>query len=231
MVNFKESTILQEVMKKEQIKSYGWSNYLTETCFKSLFEGMALFLGRVKSKDQAVALEIVDQDDKMHFAAIVEYHKDETTDAGAFSISYTFDENDIDDKNTKIYKFPEDNMAYTALIDITYSKWGVAFTNKEKDDNGATCEASPRELFIDCIDSLKDYMKIAVNQDPQLEFPEYFTATAEINGDSVYISIEPSAILKQHIKEDISVQEDKSIPIHINSVRISSEFKIVSYGW
>lgn len=222
MVNYIESTIPQEVQKKESLKGYGWNNFITESIFKTLFEGTATFLGRVKSKDQPVVLKFLDQDGKFHFAGIVEYHAEESNngvDAGAWSLSYTLDENDIDEKNSKIYNFPDDTMSYTVLADIGYSKWGITFIYRPKDDNNAVCEGSAQELIIDCIDSFKDYMKANVTQDPFLEFTDYFSATAEINGDSVYISITPSALLKQHIKDDVaSDEESKKLPERTTAV-------------
>ena len=45
-----------------------------------------------------------------------------------------------------------------------------------------------------------------------MHFDKYFMMTAELNGETVYVGIEPSALLKQFVKDDSTSaeKEDKS---------------------
>jgi hypothetical protein len=54
-------------------------------------------------------------------------------------------------------------------------------------------------------------MRANVAIDPELEMTNYFTASAKLEGDgSVYIGVEPSALMKQHIKDDAAIDQAKS---------------------
>jgi hypothetical protein len=210
MKNFLESTIPMQVGKIMSGRNYAWSDYCTDATFKTLFEGMALYLGRNKSKDIPVAIELRDSNDKFHFGAYVQYIKQDEGDEGSWVLNYTFCETDIDRENWTIAKYPDDQVASGILTDIAYTRYGMIFKFLPKDNNGNICEGSPQELLCTCIDALYDYMRANVTQDPELEYPNYFTATAKLDGDgSVYVGIEPSAIMKQHVKDDSYIDKEK----------------------
>jgi hypothetical protein len=77
MKNYLESSIPMQIMKTFTSRDYGWNDFVSEACIKTLFEGAAIFLGKNKSKDTPVALVFKDANDKFHFAAYVQFHKQE----------------------------------------------------------------------------------------------------------------------------------------------------------
>lgn len=211
MKNYLESTIPMQVGKIMSNRNYAWNDFCTESCIKTIFEGMAVFLGKKKSKDTPVALEVRDINDKFRFGAFVQYHKqdEESADEGSWTLNYTFDEDEIDRKNWKVSSFPEDQVASGIIEDIAYTQWGMIFKFLPKDNNNNVCEGSPQELICTVLDVIYDYMRTNVTTDPVLEFTNYFTATAALNGESVYVGIEPSALLKQHVKDDSGIDANK----------------------
>ena len=99
--------------------------------------------------------------------------------------------------------YPDDQVAFGMVSDIAFSRYGMVFKFLPKDADGKICEGSPQELLCTCIDTVYDYMRANVAQDPTLEYTDYFTATAKVDGDgSVYVGITPRALLKQHVKDD-----------------------------
>jgi hypothetical protein len=207
MKNFLESGINLQVSKTFTNRNYGWNDFATESCIKTLFEGAAIFLGKNKSKDTPTALVFKDIDGRFHFGAYVQFHKqeEEGTDEGSWTLSYTYNEDDIDPK-WAIYDFTESQVAYKAIIDIAHDKFGINFKYAPKDDNNKICEGSAQELLITIMDVIFDYMRANVSIDPVLEFPGYFTMTSEISGNSVYVGIEPSEQMKQHVKDDSEIE-------------------------
>ena len=210
MKNFMESTICLQVGKLMANKAYAWNDRCTEVSIKTLIEGMAVYLGRNKSKDKVVVAELRDAQDKFHFAMKVQYLKqdEDGADEGSWALTMTFDEKDIDYENSAVAKYPEDQVLAGIIYDIGYSRYGAFFKFQDKDNNNEVCEGSPQELLCTCIDGVADYMRANVSVDPVLEMENYFTATAKLEGDgSIYIGMEPSALMKQHIKDDSSIDK------------------------
>ena len=67
-------------------------------------------------------------------------------------------------------------------------------------------------MFFTILDVIFDYMRSNVSIDPVLEFTNLFTMTGEIAGNNVYIGIEPSEHLKQHVKDDTGVAANQELP-------------------
>ena len=212
MKEFMESTIPKEVDKIFARRNYGWNDFCTEAVTKVIFEGAAIFLSKYKSKDNPVAILFKDLNNEFVFGAYVQFHKGEETEEGSWTLNYTFDKNDIDEKNWKIYSFPDDQVTDHTITDLAYSKYGIVFKFKAKDDNDRICEGSSQDICATILDVIHRYMKANVSNDPQLHFDKYFMMTAELNGETVYVGIESSALLKQFVKDDSTSaeKEDKS---------------------
>lgn len=218
MINYSESSIPMQIDKILSDRNYGWSDYCSEATIKTIFEGIAVFLGKVKSKDNPVALVFKDIYDKFVFAGYVQFHKQEEdeNDQGSWTLNYTFAESDIDFKSWTIYYYPDSQVADQVLTDVGYSQFGLVFKFRSKDDNDQICEGSPQEIFAAILTTIYDYMRANVTIDPVLNFPNYFVATAELNGDNegIYVGFEPSALLKQHIKDDATASTNNAeIPV------------------
>ena len=83
---------------------------------------------------------------------------------------------------------------------------------------GKICKGSSTELVTVVLDALYDYMRANVTLDPVLQMDNYFTMTAEaVNDGSVYVGIEPSAILKQYVKDDVKtdVIDTNKVPARV----------------
>ena len=210
MKNYLETTINMQVNKIMSSRNYGWNDHCTEMILNTLFEATAVYLGRNKSKDTPVAIEIRDANDKFHFGAFVQYMKTDEAgaDEGSWALSYTFSENDINHTDWTVVKYPQDQVAAAVIEDIAYSRYGIMFKFLEKDSSGKVAEGSPQELINICIDAVHDYMRANVMNDPVLEFGNYATLTARQDGEnSVYIGVEPSALMKQYVKDDAAIDK------------------------
>jgi hypothetical protein len=213
MKNYLESSINMNVGKIMANLSYGWNDLCTETTIKTLIEGSAVYLGRNKSKDRPVCVELRDMNDKFHFGMYVQYIKqdEDGADEGSWALSMTFDEKDIDHDNWTIVKYPDDQVLAGIIYDVGYTRYGAYYKYSPKETNNTVCDGSPQELFCICVDGIVEYMRANVAIDPELEMTNYFTASAKLEGDgSVYIGVEPSALMKQHIKDDAAIDQAKS---------------------
>lgn len=209
MKNLLETSIMSAVKDEFYKDQFSWNDYCTEVCVKTVMESMAIFLGKNKSKDQPVALIIKDFNDQFVFAAYVQFHKqqEEGADEGSWTLNYTYDEDDIDTKNWKLYYIPDDQEAIAILYDVAFSKYCMRFISQPKDDNEKYCKGSAQHIVLVILRAIYDYMRANVTKDPVLQVTDFFTMTAEINGDSVYVGIEPSALLKQHVKDDSDIDK------------------------
>ena len=209
MKEITESSIFNEVYKVMCSRDYAWNEEMTIRVIRSVFKGYASFLGEKKSKDNPVAIGLYDKNDKLHFAGIVEYQKseEEGTDEGSWTLSYTFDENDIDKNITKIYKVPEDQEACAELTTVAYETEAVTFTFASNPDPNVTNDGSPSELMIIVMDVIRDYMRANLTIDPALTIANIakFTAVADTTNKDVIIGIEPDEMLRQMVKGDSSI--------------------------
>ena len=210
MKNLKE-TSLYVMVSNELINTrrYGWNDQCTDIIIESTFSAFASFLGMVKNKDVTTAVVIKDIYGEFSFGAFVQFHKseEEGTDEGSWTLSYTFDKNDIED-NWKVYGFGEDMEVANAFHTVAYTKYQMGFSSQPKDDNNAKPEGSAQDLITIIFNIIKEYMRSNITIDPQLEITDIAVLTAAIADDnSVVIGIEPSALLKQYVKEDSNISE------------------------
>lgn len=199
MVKYEETAIDNEILKVLQEKhNYSWDQTMSKDAVKMLLEGTAIYLGEVKSKKEVKACVLNDKSGNFIFGAFVRFipnEEDETK--GSYSLNYTFDEKDITkDMKQVTYKDP----VLHHIISDTGLKFRLGFNSYEG-----------QEFIVPvigvCAQAIKDYMRANVNVDPKLELEDFFTATAEMEGDKVYVGITPSAVLKQHVKDDASTEE------------------------
>ena len=208
--DLKDSSILSDVYKAMTMKCYFWNNRATTGTINIVFKGFASFLAKKKSKDKPAALCLRDNNDGFHFGAIVEFLKAEESggDEGSWSLSYTFDENDIDPNTMDIYNIPESQEAKDVIEKVAFKTEGIFFsyTNKtdNDEDNSKEKTATPEELMCIIFDCIRSYMKANVTIDPVLNITGIakLTAVADANTNSVIIGIEPDAELRQIIKDD-----------------------------
>lgn len=206
MKNYIGSTIPMAIQQRMESQSFSWNTSLSEDCFKCLFESMAVYLGRKKSKDKVVGLKLNDMNNGFHFGAYVSFLNQEEAggDDGAWGLNFTFDESDFDEKNWEIHTFDEPEARVT-FEDTTYNKAGVVFKFRPGEANNQVSNASAQSVLCTMIDCIKQYMETNVAVDPELEFTNYLLFKAELSGNEVYIGITPSPLLKQFVKDDSSI--------------------------
>lgn len=203
MKNFYETDICKTIGEIMVGRNYGWNDKGTEVTIKTLMEGFSVYLGRNKSKDNPVAVELVDVDGKFHFGMWVEHVKDDDNEEGSWKLNMTFEESTMDRNNWTITNYPDDPVLVGIVQDVGYTNFGAHYKFAPKDANGKICEGSPQELFCTCVDCIVDYLRANVAIDPELEMSYYFSAVAKLEADgSVYIEAKPSNNLQQHIKDD-----------------------------
>ena len=110
--------------------------------------------------------------------------------------------------NWKVYDFGEDMEVANEFYTVAYTKYHMGFSSQPKDDNNAKPEGSAQDLITIIVNIIKEYMRSNITIDPQLEITDIAVLTAAIADDnSVVIGIEPSALLKQYVKEDSNISE------------------------
>lgn len=208
MKNFIESTIPNNILQKMDTLGFFWRNELSEVCIKSLIESMARFLSTKKSKDKTIAVVLKDLNDQFVFAAYSTFinQTEIGADEGSYSINYTFEADEINDKTMTIYDFDDPEMRMV-FENTAYIKDGLVWKFHEADDPERPSEASSLNINSVIMNSVKEYMEANANFDNQLNLNGYmiFTAEAE-SGGNIYISCEPSPVIKQFMKDDNSIR-------------------------
>lgn len=211
MKTITETDILMNINQRLAEHSFTWSSKLSEGSINAFLIAFAKYLGIKKSKDKTVAIILTDFTDNFHFGAFVQYIKEEN-DEGSWQISYTFNESDIDSKTMEIHDFTEAECRML-FENISYVKSGIMWSYVSDEESNKPCEGSSQWVMVIIMDCIKEYMRSNINHDNKLNIPEYMNFTAELDGD-IYISCEPSALLKQYAKEDqnyntIASEEEK----------------------
>lgn len=203
MKDISESTIGNEVEKIfDSDYSITWTKALTIETISDVFVAMAQYLGKKKSKDKPVVVELRDQNDKFHFGAYVTFmpQQESGSDEGSWSLNYTFDESNIEPDWEKhdLMKDPEPYMVYH---DAAYFNHGISWRFANPGNNEVS-EGTPAHLIPIMFDVLKRYMELNATTCPELSIGERAYLKAEIGSNGVYISITPNAELKSYIKDD-----------------------------
>ena len=199
MKKLAETGIADEIFKTLTEKdAYAWEASFSEDAVKMLFEGVATYLGEVKSKKEIKAAVLNDLKGNFHFAAFVQFiPNEEDKEKGSYSLNFTFDESDIT-KEMKVVTF-KDPTLHHIISDVGVTKFNICFHSYEGQEFIVPVMAA-------CADAIKEHLRANISIDPKLEMEDFFTATAEMDGDKVYCSITPSAVLKQHVKDDASIE-------------------------
>jgi hypothetical protein len=197
MKKYEETGIDNEILKVMTEKlHYGWDTSFSRDSVKMLIEGIAKYLGEVKDRKVVKAVSLEDLKGNFHFGAFVEFHESEDG-KGSFSLTYTFDKDEIKPEFATVTA--SNPVLHHIIADVGLTKYGVSFRSYE----GKEFIIPTMCTVADCI---KAYLHANVSIDPAVEMEDFFTATAEIDGDKVYYSLTPSAIIKQHVKEDASIE-------------------------
>jgi len=172
-----------------------------ERIIKSFFSAVSAYLSKQKvtSEDEATALVLQDPTGAFKFAAIVEYHANETdgSEPGNWSYVWTFNESDVTDleKEKNVKKLLCSSTAFGTVFDkVAYDIASIQF---EQDHfmYDACC------LVIDTILQMLDAEAVA-GETVDIEMPGYFVASVAVEGDEKIFSITPDGHQKTIIKDD-----------------------------
>ena len=198
MKKIAETTIFNNIMKEMSNKGVIWDVSASEDIIKLAFEAVSAYLGQIKSKTEDKGIKFSDNKGNFHFGAYVSFiPRKEDENRGSYSLSFTFNEDDM--KNVPSCVEINNQLFRHVLAGIASRNYHLYF------------EADPNEdwvsvALITCLDGIKQYLEMNISNDPSIELDEFFSATAELDGDKIYVAITPSAILKQHIKDDASLE-------------------------
>lgn len=185
-----DNEILKVITEKEKC---AWDNSMSRDALKMMIEGMAKYLAYVKEKSKVHAAVIEDYNGNFHIGAFVEFVKGEEDGKDSFTLTYTFNPDDI--KKDYVKATLADPTFHHIVGDIGLTKHGLAFR---------TLNGKEFMVPVMCIvaDAIKNYLHANASIDPTVELDKYFKASAEIDGNKVYYKLTPGEILKQHIKAD-----------------------------
>lgn len=197
MKKYEQTGIDNEILKVMTEKHhYGWDTSFSRDSVKMLIEGLAKYLGEVKDRKVIKAAVIEDLKGNFHLGAFVEFVESEDG-KGSFNLTYTFDPSEIKPEFEKVTA--SNPVLHHILADVGLTRYGISFKSYEGQEF-----IVPTMVVV--ADAIKAYLHANVSIDPAVELEDFFTATAEIDGDKVYYSLTPSAIIKQHVKEDAAIE-------------------------
>lgn len=175
-----------------------WDPLDTEPVMMCIFTAIAKFLGINKSVDAGkAALRFDDYKGNMLMAAIVTYTPNEDTSMpGNWSLSFTFDPEDI--KGINPTQNANDLAFHTVLSDVTLKLISYRFKTIAYEDGIVKCSI---EALRACLDR---------NANPEatyeIELPDYFTASVAVEDGHKVMAIEPSAKLSRIVKGDADIE-------------------------
>lgn len=194
---FKDTPIAANFATNMGTKRYmNYDASTVELAFRLLASGICEVLSFKKSKTESVAVEIRDMKGNFKFAGIVQYMPEtENSDTGNWVLSFTFNEEDVEDINTR-YNV-NDNDCNTIIDKDGYNRYGMQFSSN----------AYIFDILEEVVDTLKEYLDLnATAEEPlEVEVPGHFVASVQFEDGEKCMSITPSANMKQIVKEDKAV--------------------------
>ena len=177
-----------------------WGHEFTMPVFKTLFEGMAKFLGAVKHKGETIGCKISVIEDKnmtekFIIGAFVESIESDDED-NAFALTVTSKESDMSEiKRENLFSLSDASFRRT-MLDLGYNKY--CFSVDRINDRSYL-----PEIYEVVVNALAEYLKANIDIDNEVELKDYFIARIDHGeNDTFNISYTPGPILKQHIKDD-----------------------------
>lgn len=176
------------------------SNHV-ENMYKSIFTSIASFLGLKEhtSNDKPVALVVKDTKDNFKAAAIVchESGGDEEEDKGNFTLTFTFDESEIEGIEEIFYSYDPAFVELMGRISLNQFRFSFSYANTI---SGAVSVA---------FDNIKKFLDMNAEPDEVIgvELPGYFIAQCEIvDGEKVF-GLVPGDNIKLLVKDDAALSK------------------------
>lgn len=168
-----------------------------DKCVYTLFVATSDLLNRVKSKDKPASLIFEKLNNVFLAAATVEYIANEdASQPGSYSLSWTFDENDVPANTNKIYF--NDVRSFPYFKSASVSKWGMNF----KTDSNLVI------IMLECLEDIKKWLddNAKENEEVTIEVPDICTASVVVENGVKIFSIEAEGPVKMGIKDDANIE-------------------------
>ena len=197
-----DTNILNDINKAMYSNNINWDPSLSSDVIKMTLESVSEYLGQVKKKSEPVGIKINDDRGNFCFGAFVTFipmEVDETK--GNYNLTFTFDESDMKEVTKTVDQ--RDSLFRHVFYSVGSSeKYKIRFEADAANDwiGYAICV---------CMTAIKTYLEKNYKLDPQVVMDDFFTASAELDGEKIYVAITPSAVLKQHIKDDASIETEQ----------------------
>ena len=167
-----------------------------DKCMYTLFVASASLLNKVKTKDKPNSLIFEKLNNVFLAAATVEYIDGENGEPGSWSLSWTFDENDLPANTNKI--FFNDVRSFPFFKEASIIKWGMNF----KTDSNLVI------IMLECLEDLKHWLdeNAKEGEEVSIEIPDICTGRVVVENGVKLFSIEADGPVKMGIKDDASLE-------------------------
>lgn len=163
------------------------------------FLATAHVLSATKRKDQPVVLRFDRADGSLVAAAICRYFEntDDANKPGSWSLTFTFDENDIPDNSNVLTM--DNPMVHPFFRGVAGDKYHFTFKTPDDIINLPTYFFEQLRKWLD--ENTKE------TEEASIELEGVFSARGAVEGGEKVFSIEPAGEVKMLIKDDASIEK------------------------
>lgn len=167
-----------------------------DKCVYTLFVATADLLNKNKSKDKPTSLIFEKMNNVFLAAATVEFIPGENGEPGNWTLSWTFDENDLPANTQKNYFNNVLSFSYFKAASI--SKWGMNF----KTDSNLVI------IMLECLEDIKHWLdeNAKEGEEVSIEFPDICVGRVIVENGVKIFGLEAEGPVKMGIKDDASLE-------------------------
>lgn len=193
-MKFNETAIPATVTRLIDEKGYDFADNHVEKITNIIFNGIALFLKDAKNVKKPVAVAIEDLNSDLIFAGVVRFHEGSDGNQGSWSLSFTFDKEDLADADVKNVTDP--------LVQSTFASYAIRTFGMKIDIPEAFVS-----LIVLTAKSIKQFLddnaaKSTEANPTQLVLDNVFVGTSGIEDGEVVKAIDVDGAIKAIIKSD-----------------------------
>lgn len=177
-------------------KGYDVAESHVDKLFYVIFYGTANLLKDLKSQDKPTTFMITGLKDKPVAAATVEYF-DNKDNPGNWSLTWTFNPDDIPENTSKVDLQDDNTHSYFRVI--AGEKYGMKFYDR----------TSIVTLITYCMEQLYKWLDENAKEDAvtEIELDSIFNAKVEVVDGVKVFAIDPAGEVKTIIKDDASIEK------------------------
>lgn len=196
-MKFTESGIAENYSKLLNEKGYNFAVNHVDKMANILFNGVAAVLRDAKSVEVPTAFVFENLNAELITACVCQFHDGADGNPGSWSLSWTFDKDDI--KDCKVLKMTDSQVipSFTHFAGITY---GLRFDATEY------CVVLMLTLVSVISQWLDDNASTGTEDEPtEVSLDDVFVGYSYMDGDKIVKSIESSGSIKKIIKDDDAI--------------------------